>query len=71
MPQPGLYRHYKGREYTVIGLGTNALTQEEVVVYSSSDGRLWVRELSDFCAQIESGHGVVPRFEYLDDDGGR
>ena len=31
--QPGRYRHYKGKEYTVIGVALHSETQEELVVY--------------------------------------
>jgi len=29
---PGRYRHYKGNEYTVLGLARHSETQEELVV---------------------------------------
>ena len=31
--QPGRYRHYKGKEYTVLGVALHSETQEELVVY--------------------------------------
>ncbi len=30
--QPGRYRHYKGKEYTVLGVALHSETQEELVV---------------------------------------
>jgi hypothetical protein len=30
----GRYRHYKGKEYTVIGVVRHSETEEELVVYS-------------------------------------
>jgi hypothetical protein len=30
----GRYRHYKGKEYTVIGVARHSETEEELVVYS-------------------------------------
>jgi hypothetical protein len=30
---PGRYRHYKGNEYTVLGVARHSETQEELVVY--------------------------------------
>ena len=39
------YRHYKGKEYTVIGVALHSETQEELVVYRQEygDHGLWVR----------------------------
>ncbi len=34
--QPGRYRHYKGNEYTVIGMALHSETQEELVVYRNT-----------------------------------
>jgi hypothetical protein len=31
--RPGRYRHYKGNEYTVIGIARHSETVEELVVY--------------------------------------
>lgn len=43
--QAGRYRHYKGNEYTVIGVARHSETQEELVVYRQAygDQGLWVR----------------------------
>ena len=42
---PGRYRHYRGKEYTVIGVARHSETQEELVVYRQEygDHDLWVR----------------------------
>lgn len=44
----GLYRHYKGAEYEVIGIATNATNEEEMVVYRKQDNGMWVRPRADF-----------------------
>lgn len=31
--QPGRYRHYKGKEYIVLGVAQHSEMEEEVVVY--------------------------------------
>ena len=36
--QSGRYRHYKGNEYTVIGVARHSETQEELVVYRQEYG---------------------------------
>ena len=43
--QPGRYRHFKGKEYQVIGTARHSETLEEMVVYRAlyGDGGLWVR----------------------------
>jgi hypothetical protein len=44
-PRPGLYRHYKGGEYRVVGLARHSETLEPLVVYQALYGEhgLWVR----------------------------
>jgi len=33
--EPGIYRHYKGNEYEVIGIGKHSETLEDLVVYKA------------------------------------
>lgn len=49
-PQPGIYRHYKGGTYEVVGVATHSETLERLVVYRSmkDQGGMWVRPLSMF-----------------------
>jgi len=55
-PMPGaVYRHYKGKEYKIIGIGYNTETLEKVVIYQAlyhseefGDQTLWVRPLNMF-----------------------
>jgi hypothetical protein len=57
---PGIYHHYKGGTYTVIGIATHVDTKEVVVVYQGiQTGHIWYREYSDFTAKV----GDVPRFK--------
>ena len=44
-PTPGLYRHYKGNDYEVVGLARHSETLEPLVVYRAlyGEGGLWVR----------------------------
>ena len=65
--QPGRYRHYKGKEYTVIGVARHSETEEELVVYRQEygDHGLWVRPKDMFLETVEVAGQTVPRFEYI------
>lgn len=45
--RPGRYRHFKGREYEVLGMAHHSETEEELVVYRTlyGDHDLWVLSL--------------------------
>ena len=64
---PGRYRHYKGAEYTVLGIARRAETEELVVVYRPDygEGGLWVRPLAMFTETVETEQGPVLRFSPL------
>ena len=65
--QPGRNRHYKGKEYTVLGVALHSETQEELVVYRQKygDHGLWVRPKQMFLETVEVDGQAVPRFQYL------
>jgi hypothetical protein len=65
--QIGRYRHYKGKEYTVIGVARHSETEEELVVYRKEydDHGLWARPLGMFLEHVEVEGKMVPRFEYI------
>lgn len=67
--QTGKYRHYKGKEYDVIGLATHSETQEKMVVYRTLYGEfdLWVRPLTMFNESVELNGKIVPRFVRVGD----
>lgn len=52
--KPGLYRHYKGRDYEVLGVARHSETEEELVVYRClyGDYGLWVRPLAMFVETV-------------------
>jgi len=64
MIEPGLYRHYKGNDYEVLGVATHSETEEVVVVYRALYGEfgLWVRPLAMFEETVEIDGVVTPRF---------
>lgn len=65
----GKYRHYKGKEYEVIGIARHSETFEELVVYRAlyDDFNLWVRPLKMFLEKVEANGKKVLRFQYLGD----
>jgi len=68
----GRYRHYKGKDYRVIGVAKHSETLEELVVYEAlydnSESKLWVRPKKMFLENVEVAGQVRPRFEYLRED---
>ena len=65
--QTGLYRHYKGNDYQVIGTAGHTETEERLVVYRALYGEhgLWVRPLSMFIEQVEVEGVLTPRFKFI------
>ncbi|MFA5099138.1 MAG: DUF1653 domain-containing protein [Candidatus Paceibacterota bacterium] len=63
----GKYKHYKGKEYEVIGVAKHSETLEDLVVYRAlyDDMHLWVRPYEMFLEEIEIDGVKRPRFEYL------
>ena len=68
-PSPGLYRHYKGNDYRVIGLARHSETLEPMVVYDALDGERgrWVRLAAMFLETVEIDGRKVPRFSRVGD----
>ena len=68
--RPGRYRHYKGNEYTVVGVARHSETLEELVVYRQEYGErgLWVRPASMFAETVEVDGRIVPRFHRIDQE---
>jgi len=63
----GVYRHYKGNEYEVVGFAKHSETLEDMVFYKAlyGEGGTWVRPLSMWENQIELNDKTVKRFEYI------
>ena len=72
MIQTGVYRHYKGNTYQVIGIAKHSETEEDLVVYRALYGAfgLWVRPFARFCEKVEKGGEIVPRFELITQENG-
>lgn len=65
--KPGLYRHFKGNYYQVIGTARHSETMEELVVYRALYGErgLWVRPASMWNELVERDGRTVKRFTYM------
>jgi hypothetical protein len=62
----GRYRHFKGREYEVLGLARHSETQEWLVVYRPcyAEG-WWVRPAVMFLEFVDHDGARVPRFAHI------
>ena len=63
-PVAGIYRHYKGQRYRVLGTARHSETLEPLVVYQALYGEhgLWVRPAAMFCETIELDGEPIARF---------
>lgn len=63
----GRYRHFKGKEYEVLGLAKHSETLEKMVVYRALYGNrdIWVRPLFMWEETVERNGGTVQRFTYI------
>ena len=65
--KPGLYRHFKGNRYEVIGIANHSETMEPMVVYRALYGEqgLWVRPAAMWTETVERDGYCGPRFQYI------
>lgn len=65
--KPGRYRHFKGKEYEVLGVARHSETEEELVVYRAlyGDFGLWVRPMSMWTETVERDGKTFRRFTYI------
>ena len=68
--EAGLYRHFKGASYIVLGTAKHSETDELVVVYSPEQDQntLWVRPVEKFVERVNTDSGEVPRFLRIEND---
>jgi hypothetical protein len=67
MIKPGRYRHYKGKDYEVLGVARHSETEEEYVVYRQlyGAGDLWIRPMGMFLESVSVEGAALPRFRRL------
>lgn len=70
--QPGVYRHYKGPKYRVLGVAHHSETDELLVVYQLlyGDFGLGARPLDMFNESVEVDGEQVPRFALVEAEEG-
>ena len=63
----GKYRHFKGKEYEVIGVAKHSESLEEMVVYRAlyGEGGLWVRPAEMWDEEITRDGKTFQRFEFI------
>ena len=71
----GVYEHYKGKRYQVIGLGKIEATLEDVVIYKPlyevkefPQDMFWVRPVKVFTEDVEIDGEMRPRFKYIGEE---
>lgn len=64
---PGRYRHFKGKEYELLGVATHSETMEPMVVYRALYGEqgLWVRPATMWTEIVHKENYDGPRFQYI------
>ena len=69
----GRYRHFKGKEYEVLGVARDSENLGEFVVYKAlydseefGEGVLWVRPLDMFLEKVVVDGKETPRFQYIE-----
>jgi hypothetical protein len=66
--EKGIYKHYKGNLYEVLGVAQHSETLEHLVVYKTlyGDFSTWVRPLDMFQETIERDGEQIARFQFVE-----
>ncbi len=65
--QKGRYRHFKGKEYELLGIARHSETLEELVIYRAlyGEGQIWARPITMWQEEVEANGKKQPRFCYI------
>lgn len=65
--KPGIYQHFKGPKYRVLGVSKHSETEVPLVVYQCLYGNfdLWVRPLESFQSSVEQEGKTLKRFTWI------
>jgi hypothetical protein len=64
----GLYEHYKGKRYEVVGVGLNTEDHTPLVIYKplyETKVEYWIRPYDMFLETVEIEGKVIPRFKKI------
>ena len=67
----GIYEHYKGNRYEVVGEAIHTETQEPMVLYKAlyqgnfPEGTIWARPLEMFMGIVDVDGKAMPRFRKM------
>ncbi len=63
----GRWKHFKGKEYRVLGTALHSETMEPMVVYQAlyGEGALWVRPTAMWNETVQRDGVSLPRFTYI------
>lgn len=68
----GKYKHFKGKDYDVIGIAKDCENLNDIVIYKSlydspefKKGTLWTRPLKNFIETIDRDGKTFKRFEFV------
>ena len=66
----GIYRHFKGHSYRIIGLAKHSETLEEMIVYVNIEDSkdMWVRPISMFTEMVQKDGISIPRFQWIGEE---
>ena len=69
----GRYKHYKGKQYEVIGLARHSETLDELVIYKAlynseefGNNALWARPKSMFFGTVNIDGKKISRFKFIE-----
>lgn len=67
----GVYEHYKGKRYQVLGVGRHTEASEYFVVYAplyEHEGQpdIWIRPFEMFTSSVEMNGATIPRFRRVE-----
>lgn len=69
--KPGIYEHFKGKKYRVIGTAKHSETLDDLVIYEclhkNELSKLWVRPIEMFFDDKELCGKKVKRFKFISD----
>lgn len=70
----GIYEHYSGKRYEVVGVAKHSETLADMVVYrplyepdKEFEGYLWVRPKKEFFGKVKINGKLVQRFKKIEE----